>query len=274
MKKSISIILICFMITLAFGCQSVTVSNTTASSETSQTISESPEICVSWAPMQFESTQQLVNYLRQCRNATVIQDVDIQNFIQDGIVTVYEPSFTPPDGFRATGITVHYAYCAYHYQTEALIASHEQLMSSQHAAAQAELQSRSYPISSYEIMVESSELYGEPKTSSEQAILHAQQKAEDKFRAESRITIEWCTQKSDDPLPWVIEHYALKPLGDSENPKYYYKEQVQYGEVWAYDVYWNMNGYRCYAYIPAILASEESIAKICSLRPVTAPCFD
>jgi len=134
MKKAISFFLLFCIPILSFGCQSV--SETSAvSSESSESSAETTVECVSWAPMAFESTEDLINYLKGCRNVTYTQDVCIQNFIDNGIVTLYMPAFTPPEGYRLSGIELHYANCTYYYDTEELINSHEQKMSSQFAAA-------------------------------------------------------------------------------------------------------------------------------------------
>jgi len=232
--------------------------------------------------MQFESTEKMINYLRDCRNETYGQDFSVKNYIKDGVVTVYEPSFAPPDGFRFSYVVIGY-YCTYTYYTDAWTTSREHKMSSMFESARAAAQSRPFPGSSWESLVEvpSEEMItgsGKPKTSSEQNELLSQQKAEEKYTAQNRILLQWCTQKSEDPLAdplaRMIEEYSLKPLGNSKNPKYYYKEQNRYGELWAYDVYWNTDGYLCYAYIPSVFFTEKTVAEICSFTLVMTPCYN
>ena len=138
--SSIFLLLFCLLalaFAFAFGCQS-------APGSSEETSLESGVSCVSLVPMQFESTEKLINYLRDCRNETYGQDFSVKNYIKDGVVIVYEPSFTPPDGFRFAYVEIGY-YCTYTYYTDAWTTSHEHKMSSMFESARAAAQSKSFP---------------------------------------------------------------------------------------------------------------------------------
>ena len=276
MKKITPVLSILLIAFLLFSCQStVTPSETTTSPEPlSSETTTSPESSVgevaelSYDHTYFKTTQELLDYLKQNSTEKEVNGVKIQNFIKDNQITVYEPTFTPPDGFNLSSVEIWTVYGSYHYATDDLIDYLDKIRSSALAA----IESTPHPQSSYVTKVESS-IPSEKSSSSEESSFSGT--VDDSiFRAENRIILEWCTAKSKIPgaaLAWDIKNSNLQPLGNDENPKYYYSANDPAGVPISYCVYWETDGYVCYASIPAALFSEENVAIICSFKPVMVP---
>lgn len=277
MKRVSIVFTTLLVILLLFACQNATTSSETAiSPETSSlktTLSQqnsSGELAETFVyeHIPFKTTQDLFDFLRQNSTQKSVNGANIQNFIKDNQIAIFEPTFTPPNGFHFYCVEIWTGYSAYFYVTDAYLKRIEERKSSAEAAAQA-AESISIPLSSYETKDESSETI--EKTSSGVTSSPTEINADLVFLLENELVIQWCTAVWDDPLTRVIENPAFKPLGNSENPKYYYSVNAPQGTPINYDVYWETDGHYCFARIPAALFSEEAVAEICSFKPVTVP---
>ncbi len=216
------------------------------------------ELELSYEHTVFQTKEELFNFLRQNSTQKSVNGANIQNFIEDNQIRIYEPTFTPPEGFHFYCVEIWSGYSAYIYVTDVYIKRLEERKSSAEAAAQA-AESKSIHQSSYETKVEI------PTTSISGLTPDLA------FEAENMIILQWCTAVREDPLSWIIENQDLKPLGSSDNPKYYYAVNAPQGTPINYDIDWETDGHYCFARIPASLFSEEAVAEICSFKPVTVP---
>ncbi len=261
MRKIISTISILFVIFLMFGCQNTGVPSATTTSPESS-IGEAEELL--YDHTRFTTTDELVNYIKQNSSEEEIMGVEIQNFIKDGQIKINEPTFTPPMGFKLHSVEIWTVYGSYTYITDKFVDYLEEIKNSNQAA----VESMSYPESSYETKDE-----GLITSSGETASLSDYEK-DVAFRAENRIILQWSTEKSEKPgaaLAWCIENFNLKPIGNNERPTHYYSPNDSSGIPISYSIYWETDGYLCYASIPAALFSEKTVAEICSFKTVTVP---
>ncbi len=271
MKRVLSVLLFLLVIFLLFACQSPAVTSEAATSlePSSSKTTTSPESSVgepaklSYDHTRFKTTQELLDYLKQNSTEKEINGIEIQNFIKDNQITIYEPTFTPPDGFHLSSVEIWTVYGSYHYATDDLIDYLDMIRSSALAA----VESISHPQSSYETKVESL-ITSEKNVSSEDSSI-SDTIDDSTYRAKNMIILQWCTEKSETPgaaFAWSIKNFGLVPLDNVENHTYYYSTN---GVI--YSIYWETDGYLCFASVPAVLFSEENVAKICSFKPVTVP---
>jgi lipopolysaccharide export system protein LptC len=267
MKKIILTLSILLSIFLMFSCQSTSVPSATTTSPESS-IGEAEEL--SYDHTRFTTTDELVNYIKQNSAEEEIMGVKIQNFIKDGQIKINEPTFTPPTGFKLYSVEIWTVYGSYTYITDKFVDYLEEIKSSNQAAAE----SMSYPKSSYETKDEIPNINRGLLTSSGETASLSDYEKDAAFRAENRIIMQWSTEKSEKPgaaLTWCIENFNLKPIGNDEKPTYYYSLNDSSGIPVSYCIYWETDGYLCYATIPAALFSEEAVAEICSFKTVTVP---
>ncbi len=260
MKKIISAFSILLVVILLFGCQSTAVSSETATSPES---SVEEVAALSYAHTAFQTKEELFDFLRQNSDKKSVNGANIQNFIKENQITIFEPTFTPPDDFHFYYVEIWSDNGAFIYVTDAYIERMEQRKSSLEAAAQ----SKSTPQSSYETKVE----IPTENTSSGETTSLSGLTSDLVFEAENMIILQWCTAVWEDPLTHTIENQSLKPLGNSESPKYYYAANDTYGAPIDYQIYWEIDGHFCFARFPAALFSEETVAEICSFKTVTVP---
>jgi len=262
-NKIVSAFSILLIVFLLFGCQNTAVSSETATSPES---SIEEVAALSFAHTAFQTKEELFDFLRQNSDKKSVNGVNIQNFIKENQITIFEPTFTPPEGFHFYCVEIWYGYSAYIYVTDAYIERMEERRSSREAAAKAAAQSMSIPQSSYEIKTENPT----GNSSSRETVLTGSD-SDLVFYAENVIVLQWCTAVWEDPLTHTIENQSLKPLGKSENPKYYYAANDTYGAPIDYQIYWETDGHFCFARFPAAFFNEETILEICSFKTTTVP---
>ncbi|HNX14056.1 MAG TPA: hypothetical protein PK854_01425 [Oscillospiraceae bacterium] len=287
MKRVSTVFSILMVIFLLLACQSfantpeVATSTEPMTSETTNSpeyssfeTTTSPESSVgkatepSYDHTYFKTTQELLDYLKQNSAEKEINGVKIQNFIKDNQIAIYEPTFTPPYGFHLSSVEIWTVYGSYTYVTDDLIDYLDKIRSSARAA----FESISHPQSPYVTKVESS-IPSEMTTSSDKSSPSEDYSA---FSAKNMIILQWCTAKSKIPgaaLAWDIENSNLQPLGNAEQAEFYYSANSTGpdGIPTNYHIYWETDGYVCFASIPGALFSEENVEKICSFKPVTVP---